>query len=191
MFNPAASSSTTSLQRPTLAKIIVNKLKRATSFRAQFIEIYVGTQRFDAASLDVVVAIYVQAFDRLYEVILMDKDTAQEISRFYVYEDELTHSMKNRLKALTTKQAIRELNTHEVTAAEMSTSTEELTVTRDFHSPPNSQRISAAKRRDSNINSSSRKNSSISNRQSRSRRISQAMEDELQALPKIVRAVAE
>jgi hypothetical protein len=63
--------------------------------------VYVGTEVFQDAGLNVVIAIYLQAIVRLYEVVLINKDTAQEISRLYVYEKELTRQMKKRHVALT------------------------------------------------------------------------------------------
>jgi hypothetical protein len=79
-------------------------VSRARSFKAQFIEVYVGSQVFQDAGLNVGIAIYLQATDRLYEVVLVDKDTAQEIGRLYVYEDELTLQMKKRRLALIAAQ---------------------------------------------------------------------------------------
>ena len=79
---------------------IISPVNRAKSLKEQFIEVYVGSQVFADAGLNVVIAIFLQATDRLYEIVLVNKDTAEELHRLYVYEDELIVQMKKRHEAL-------------------------------------------------------------------------------------------
>lgn len=73
---------------------------REKSFKAQFIEIYVGSQVFEKANLNVIVAISLLASESLYEVVIVDVDSVQELRRIYVYEEELAYQMDGRLSAL-------------------------------------------------------------------------------------------
>ena len=75
--------------------------QRVKGLENSFIEVYVGTEVFDNANLNSIVAIYLQATARLYEVVVINKDTTEEIRHFYVFEDELRSQMKSRLSALT------------------------------------------------------------------------------------------
>jgi hypothetical protein len=95
----SSTSSTPSLTRSTSIPLV----RRQKSFRAEFIEIYVGSQCFqgDNLLLNVVLAVYLLASERLYEVVILNADTAVELHRIYVYEEELVYQMEGRLAALT------------------------------------------------------------------------------------------
>jgi hypothetical protein len=100
---------------PCLIPSSMSSPNRARNFKAQFIEVYVGAQVFEAAVLNVVIAIYLQASDRLYEVVLINQDTAEEIDRLYVYENELSDQMDIRLTSLTTLCEARVVQTQQKT----------------------------------------------------------------------------
>jgi len=74
--------------------------QRQQSFRAEFSEIYVGSQAFEQLNLNVILAIYLLATERLYEVIIINMDTVEEMDRIYVFEEELTFQMESRLLTL-------------------------------------------------------------------------------------------
>lgn len=78
---------------------------RARNFKSQFIEVYTGSQSFESTNLNVAIVILLQAADRVYEVILIDKNVTEEIGRFYVYEDELLREMSHRRDALSARAA--------------------------------------------------------------------------------------
>ena len=87
--------------RNTLSSPQSSKRDFRRDLNNRFIEVYVGTEVFPDMDLTVVVAIYLQAVDRLYEIVFVNKHTAREITRLYVYEDELADQMKKRHAALT------------------------------------------------------------------------------------------
>ena len=102
--------------------------RAARNFKAQFIEVHTGSQTFadDMDDLNVVVAIYLQATERLYEVVIVNKDTTKEISRLYVYEDELSDQMKKRHAALTlsrdeNKNMVTSSTSHNTSSCNLST----------------------------------------------------------------------
>lgn len=75
---------------------------RASKLKSQFIEVYLGTKAFaEADDLKVVISINLQASERLYEVIIVNKDSARELNRLYVHESELSEQMDARHAALT------------------------------------------------------------------------------------------
>jgi hypothetical protein len=73
---------------------------RADRFKVQFVQVYVGIQVFVGANIEAVVVINLQASDRLYEIVLIDKKKMTEIVRFYVLEDELQSQMNRRYEAV-------------------------------------------------------------------------------------------
>ena len=81
---------------------------RATSLKAQFVEVYLGSAEFKASKLNAIIAINLQASDRLYEVVVVNDANEEEIGRVYVYESELKLQMDARRKALS---AIANVNT--------------------------------------------------------------------------------
>jgi hypothetical protein len=68
--------------------------------KAQFVEVYLGSAEFKASKLNAVIAINLQASERLYEVVVVNEVNEEEIGRMYVYENELKLQMDARRKAL-------------------------------------------------------------------------------------------
>jgi hypothetical protein len=73
---------------------------KARSLKSQFVEVYLGSAEFKASKLNAVIAINLQASDRLYEVVVVNETNEEEIGRVYVYESELKLQMDARRKAL-------------------------------------------------------------------------------------------
>jgi hypothetical protein len=77
-----------------------NSGSRARTLKEKFIEVYAGSQCFSEVDLNVAILIHLLASERLYEVVVINKESAEEIDRLYVYEDEIIHQMNGRRIAL-------------------------------------------------------------------------------------------
>mmetsp|Transcript_25501 Transcript_25501/g.43001 ORF Transcript_25501/g.43001 Transcript_25501/m.43001 type:complete len:539 (-) Transcript_25501:452-2068(-) len=89
------------LKKPAACDINLDfRSRRAELLKVQFIEVYLGLQDFLAADIHVIVAIYLQAADRLYEIVLVDKELMKEMVRFYILEDEIDDQMHRRYESL-------------------------------------------------------------------------------------------
>ena len=98
---PLTASSPTNQLSPAEDSSDISPRRAARSFKNRFIEVYIGSEVIADAGLNVIIAVYLQAIDRLYEVVVINSDTAEEISHFFVFEDELSAQMKSRREALT------------------------------------------------------------------------------------------
>ena len=73
---------------------------RAKKLKAEFIEVYSGSLEFETAGLNCIILIFLQAANRIYEIILLRRDPAEEMNRFYIYENDLNDHMDMRRSAL-------------------------------------------------------------------------------------------
>ena len=69
---------------------------RVNHLKAKFIEVYTGLQEFEELELKVGIVVSLLASHRLYEIVVAEFETAKEMCRLYVYEDELNQQMKLR-----------------------------------------------------------------------------------------------
>lgn len=81
--------------------------RRSRILKNGFIEVYVGTLVYEEVGLTVVIVMSLQATDRLFEVVIIDLASGDELSRMYIFEEELHKQLKMRLEALTNAR-----NTH-------------------------------------------------------------------------------
>jgi hypothetical protein len=79
---------------------------KARSLKSQFVKVYLGSAEFKASKLNAIIAINLQASDRLYEVVVVNETSEEEIGRVYVYENELKLQMEARHKAIAGNSSI-------------------------------------------------------------------------------------
>jgi hypothetical protein len=97
----------------TATATVGNSGSRARTLKEKFIEVYAGSQCFSEVDLNVAILIHLLASERLYEVVVINKESAEEIDRLYVYEDEIIHQMNDRRIALSAA-----CDSHKATAAD-------------------------------------------------------------------------
>ena len=73
---------------------------RASALKTSFVEVCVCAQRIEDIHMDTLVAVYLQAAAKLYEVIIIQRETAEELYRLYVFEEEISEQMKARRMSL-------------------------------------------------------------------------------------------
>ena len=107
-LSPRSSSVRIPAKPSSLDQKVYTPTAKARSLKAQFVEVYLGSAEFKASKLNAIIAINLQASDRLYEVVVVNEASEEEIGRVYVYENELKLQMDARRKALS---AIANANT--------------------------------------------------------------------------------
>ena len=113
---------------------------RVDRLKVQFVEVYIGKQQFTSGKIkvDIIICIFLQACDRLYEIVLIDEKKKVEIVRFYVTEDEIQHRMQLRyvsLEALHQRRSSLSVDTNDSVAIKLPPLSPTSTSTSPLQSP--------------------------------------------------------
>ena len=99
-LSPRSSSVRISAKPSSPTEKVYTPTAKARSLKSQFVEVYLGSAEFKASKLNAIIVINLQASDRLYEVVVINEASEEEIGRVYVYENELKLQMEARHKAI-------------------------------------------------------------------------------------------